>query len=137
LDRLAPELYTADALNHMQGLPERMSMPRGARFRLEAHEGTANPRGGRGFDDRGLPNRTGEGFGSAAARGDRARAFDFHVSLLFALRLAPAGLASIGAGLNPPDVARMPNSAMRVASRHRAERVVSRGEFNRSVQHCL
>src|SRR5262245_2670041 len=57
-----------------------MGVPRGARARLEAHEGAADARRRRRFDDRILPDRAGEGVGGAAAGGHGAQRFDVHDS---------------------------------------------------------
>src|SRR5262245_58635224 len=77
-NRLAPQLHPADAGNDVQGLAERVSVPRGARVRLEPDPGTPDPRRRRRFDDRLLPYRAGERVGRAPARGHGAQSFDVH-----------------------------------------------------------
>src|SRR5262249_40456278 len=77
-DRAAPELYPADAGDHVQGLAERVGVPGGARLRLEPDDGAADARWRRCLDDRLLPDRAGERVGRTTARGQRAQRFDVH-----------------------------------------------------------
>src|SRR5262249_21877550 len=77
-DRRAPELHPADAGNDVQGLAERVGVPGGPRARLEPHPCAADARRRRGFDDRVLPHRAGEGFRAHPARGHGAQRFDVH-----------------------------------------------------------
>src|SRR5271157_1269893 len=57
--RTAPQRNAPHARDDMQGLAEGMSVPCGARARLETHEGPPDPRRRRRLDDGVLPYRSG------------------------------------------------------------------------------
>src|SRR4051812_39727959 len=78
LDRAVPFLHPPDAGEDVQRLPERMSVPGGARARLERPPPRLDPRRVGGLDDRVLPYGSSEPFAAPAPRRDRNRPGDVH-----------------------------------------------------------
>src|SRR6478752_5003550 len=78
VDRSTLTLKAADAFSHVQGLPERMGMPCGARARLERHPAADDPHRSLRRDDRVLPDSPGEALFWSATRRPRTSLDNFH-----------------------------------------------------------
>src|SRR6266436_3943480 len=72
-DRTAPGLHAAESRHDMEGLAERMGMPRGAGARLKADPCRPDAGRRRRLDDRVLPHRSGKPIARHPARRHRPR----------------------------------------------------------------
>ncbi len=82
LDRTAPALHPSDARCHDQGLPQRVSVPRGASTGLKRHVSAGHPRRIVRLEKRIDARRTGEVFGRPKSRGLRANSLDVKIEFL-------------------------------------------------------